>query len=81
MGAQPDVDRQDPELAQQFEKAPLGGDGKGNQQQVDAHPACQIEQRLHRAELHAAGDGRWRAGIVAVVEDSDDRDVLPEISP
>ena len=73
---QADVDRQHPELAHHLQHAVLGRDGQRHDEQVDARDAAEIDQFGDIAELRVAGDDRRRTGVLAVVEDAADADVV-----
>ena len=75
VGAEADIDGQDPEALENLEKPRFGGQRQGNDQQIGAHAAHEIDELIGIAELAKTGDGGRRAIVVAIVEYADDGDV------
>jgi hypothetical protein len=75
MSAQPDIHREDPELAEHLHETGLGGERKGDGQEIDARPARKVDELGNRPKLAIAADHGRRAVIVAIVEHADDLDV------
>src|SRR6185312_1169898 len=75
MGAEPDVDGQHPELLQDLQQSGLGGQGKGNGEEIDPRAAGEVDELGDGPELAVGTDGRRRAAVVTIVEDADDVDI------
>ncbi len=68
MRAEPDIDRQHPELAQHFEQPGFGRKRHRDDHQIDPRPASELDEIGHLAEFLQPGNGPGRALVVTVVK-------------
>ncbi len=75
IGAEADIDRQYPKPFENLQQPFFGRQRQGDQQQVDAGPAHELDEFGDIAKLGQAADLWRRAHVVAVVEHADNRNI------